>query len=108
MANSRVRRGRDSQVIVAEYFWKYWPEAASNPASLKGEDILHVPFSCEVKARRQFEPLKWAKQAAENAKPDAPTIVVMRPDGLGPEGIGDWLMFLRLAEGRELLHKAGY
>jgi hypothetical protein len=108
MVNSRVRRGRETQVLLAEYWRPYWPEAASNPASLRGRDILGVPFSCEVKARREFRPVEWAKQAAKNSVEDAPTVVVMRPDGMGREQIDNWLMFMRLVEGTELLRKAGF
>ena len=98
MASSRVSRGRRTQVLVAEFFKGagIFPEAESIAASLPGRDILNTPnFAVEVKARRDFTPIEWAKQAAKNSGEDLP-VVVMRPDGLGEENVASFLAFMTL------------
>jgi hypothetical protein len=94
-----VSRGRRTQVLVADWFKKagVFPDASSNPASLAGKDILDTPgYACEVKARREFSPKEWAKQAAKNAADGELPFVVMRPDGLGEESVAQFLAFMTL------------
>jgi hypothetical protein len=84
---------------VADWFKKagVFPDASSNPASLSGKDILDTPgYACEVKARREFNPKEWAKQAAKNAADGELPFVVMRPDGLGEESVAQFLAFMTL------------
>jgi hypothetical protein len=84
---------------VADWFKKagVFPDASSNPASLSGKDILDTPgYACEVKARREFSPKEWAKQAAKNAADGELPFVVMRPDGLGEESVAQFLAFMTL------------
>jgi hypothetical protein len=84
---------------VADWFKKagVFPDASSNPASLAGKDILDTPgYACEVKARREFNPKEWAKQAAKNAADGELPFVVMRPDGLGEESVAQFLAFMTL------------
>lgn len=106
MANSRVQRGRKTQEIAAEYLKPIFPDARSNPASLSGKDILETPgWAFEVKARRSFNPTEWSKQASKNSGRDFPA-AIMRPDGYGPEKVGQWLVFMTLEDFRELLDEA--
>jgi hypothetical protein len=94
-----VSRGRRTQVLVADWFKKagVFPDASSNPASLSGKDILDTPgYACEVKARREFSPKEWAKQATKNAADGELPFVVMRPDGLGEESVAQFLAFMTL------------
>jgi hypothetical protein len=84
---------------VADWFKKagVFPDASSNPASLSGKDILDTPgYACEVKARREFNPKEWAKQAVKNAADGELPFVVMRPDGLGEESVAQFLAFMTL------------
>jgi hypothetical protein len=75
-----------------------WVGAERNPASLPGRDITGVPgIAIEVKARRDFNPKAWAKQAAKNASGDL-AVVVMRPDGMGEETVELWPTFMLLRD----------
>jgi hypothetical protein len=83
---------------VAEFFKGagVFPEAESIAASLPGKDILNTPgYAVEVKARRDFNPVEWSKQASKNAGTDVP-VVVMRPDGMGEESVAKFLAFMTL------------
>jgi len=84
----------------------YWPLANRIAASLPGADIENTPgLAVEVKARSDFNPKAWLKQAA--SRPGLP-IVVMRPNGSGEATVLDWPAFLRWGDLLELLHEAGY
>lgn len=104
---SRKRRGADTQNAVAAWFRGHgWPHAESAGAGRPGVDVLGLPgLSVEVKARRDFSPLAWIRQARQ--QPGIP-IVVHRPDGMGPATVEDWPVTMRLADLTELLHAAGY
>lgn len=107
MATPRVTRGRASEAAVADSMAKrYWPFAKRRPASLPGSDIENVPgLAIEVKARRDFNPKAWVKQAG--AQPGL-SMVVMRPDGMGEATVTQWPAFMRWGDLLELLHAAGY
>lgn len=102
MTDSRVARGRKTQVYVAEWFGTHgWPQAVSNPASLPGKDILGMPgLAPEVKARRELRLNDWLKQASRQ---DGLPFVVHRPDGYGPSSIRLWPVTFRLEDATELL-----
>lgn len=104
MTDSRVSRGRKTQVIAAEYLKPVFPEAESRAASLGGTDLLKTDgWAYEVKGRRAFNPTEWAKQATKNASPDDFTACIMRPDGFGEAKVGQWLVFMTFEEHRALL-----
>lgn len=85
MANSRVRRGRRTQDVVAEYLKAWFPFARSTPASVPGPDIQETPGMCvEVKARRGFNPKAALEQAERNAGGQLP-VAVLRLDGQGED-----------------------
>ncbi|WP_123788269.1 hypothetical protein [Phytoactinopolyspora halophila] len=97
MATSRVRRGRKTQELLAEWFNnRGWFQARSRPASLPGMDIEGMPgWAPEVKATRDGSLTAAVRQAVKNAENDTP-FVVWRPDGYGPEKIDQWLVVLPL------------
>lgn len=104
---SRRLRGAATQNAVAEWFRGHgWPYAESTGSGRGGADITGLPgLACEVKARRDFEPVAWIRQAA---KTRGLSFVVWRPDGSGPETVGSWPVMLPLDQLTELLLAAGY
>ncbi len=106
-AASRKARGAQTQNTVAAWFTTHgWPYAESAGAGRQGADVTGIPgLACEVKARRDFSPLAWIRQAATG--PGLP-FVVHRPDGIGPASVGQWPVTLRLADFTQLLRDAGY
>jgi hypothetical protein len=108
-ANSRQRRGADTQNLVAQTLKAAgFPYAESAGAGRNGRDVLGTPgIAVEVKARRDFSPIAWTRQAAATAGGDLP-LVVMRPDGLGPAHIDEWPAILRFSDLLRLLREAGY
>lgn len=107
--SSRKARGAATQRIVAGYLIAHgWPYATTAGAGERGRDILGTPgLAVEVKARRDYSPLAWLRQARANAGADLP-LVVHRPDGMGEASIADWPVTLRLADAVRLLRAAGY
>lgn len=104
---SRRLRGAATQNAVAEWFRGHgWPYAESTGSGRGGADITGLPgLACEVKARRDFEPVAWIRQAARGR---GLAFVVWRPDGMGPETVGSWPAMLTVAELTALLITAGY
>jgi hypothetical protein len=96
MANHRKHRGYKTQSVVAEWLKQWYPYAESTGAGRQGEDITGIPFSIEVKARSDFSPLAWIKQAESN-KGDKLAFVVSRCNGQG-EDAGQYLAFMRLGD----------
>lgn len=104
MATARVARGRKSQQIAADFLKPVFPDAASIAASLKGDDILNTPgWSFEVKARRDFTPTAAIRQIKARANGENWNACIMRPDGYGPEKVGDWLVFMTFSEFRAMI-----
>jgi hypothetical protein len=97
MANHRKHRGYRTQKVVADYLKQWFPYADTAGAGRQGEDILNVPtISIEVKARADFQPLAWIKQAELNAAGKLP-MVIMRCNGQG-EDAGQYLAFVKLKD----------
>jgi hypothetical protein len=107
VSNARKARGAETQRVVAGYFAQNgWPYATDAGAGRNGSDVLGVPgLSIEVKARRDFSPMAWVRQAA--SVPGLP-IVIFRPDGMGVTTLAQWPAMLRLADLVDLLRHAGY
>lgn len=61
---SRKARGMRTQAVVTEWMRERgWPYAESAGAGRSGVDVKNTPgLAVEVKARRQFTPVEWAKQ----------------------------------------------
>ncbi len=106
---SRKQRGAQTQTIAANWFASNgWPYCTDAGAGRPGRDLLGLPgLACEVKARADFNPLAWLKQAEASADGDLP-YVVWRANGYGPANIDRWPVMLRLSDFTELLHAAGY
>ena len=106
-AASRKARGSETQTAVARWFAQHgWPYAESAGAGRQGVDVTGMPgLSVEVKARRDYSPAAWIRQARQN--PGLP-FVVHRPDGSGPATIADWPVTMPLADFTALLHAAGF
>lgn len=96
MANHRKNRGYKTQAVVAAWLKQWYPYAESTGAGRQGEDITGIPFSIEVKARSDFSPLAWIKQA-EAYKRDNIAFVVSRCNGQG-EDASQYLAFMRLGD----------
>jgi len=86
-------------VIVADYLQKHGvPDAEPTFGSEPGRDVKNVPgLAFEVKARSEFRPLEWARQAEAAADGDVP-VVVVRCNGQGEKSVDEWLAFVRLSD----------
>jgi hypothetical protein len=95
------RRGAETQQAVADYYRLIWPGATSAGAGASGQDILNVPLDIEVKARADFNPTGWIRQQRKRGAKGGH--VVLRPNGIGVESVGDWLVIRRLEDDTGLL-----
>jgi hypothetical protein len=102
MANQRKYRGYRTQAVVASWLRQWYPYAESTGAGRQGEDITGIPFSIEVKARSDFSPLAWIKQAESN-KGGKLAFVVSRCNGQG-ENAEEYLAFMRLGDLMNILN----
>jgi hypothetical protein len=103
MANHRKHRGYRTQKVIADYLKQWWEYADTAGAGRQGEDILNIPsISIEVKARADFQPLAWIKQAESNANGKLP-MVIMRCNGQG-EDAGEYLAFVKVKDIMPILH----
>jgi hypothetical protein len=105
MANHRKHRGYRTQKVIADYLKQFWAYADTAGAGRQGEDILNIPtISIEVKARADFQPLAWIKQAESNANGKLP-MVIMRCNGQG-EDAGEYLAFVKVKDIMPIIHQA--
>jgi len=104
---SAKRRGAATQSAVAGYLREHgWPYAEDAGAGRGGVDILGTPgLSWEVKARADFSPLAWLREAASRR---GVPMCVHRPKGMGPVTVGQWPVTMRLEDLVILLRQAGY
>lgn len=57
-------KGAAVQRAVASYLAEHvWPAATTQGAGVRGRDVQKVPVSIEVKARRDFSPQAWIREA---------------------------------------------
>lgn len=105
---SRKARGMRSQLVVAKWFaGNGFPWAESTGAGRSGSDITGMPgLAVEVKARRDFAPLAWLRQARTGSA--GVPFVVFRCDGQGEANVGEWGALLRLDDLTELIRGAGF
>lgn len=104
---SRKQRGYDTERLVAAA-WQAdgWPHA--EVVRGQGADLTGTPgIQVEIKARREFAPLEWMRQATGHGDGALP-VVIMRPDGAGPTTVDDWPVILPHHVLRRLLRLAGY
>jgi hypothetical protein len=99
MVTARQARGRRTNVVVAAWLREHgWQHAAPTVGSETGRDVKNVfGFSVEVKARANFDPLAWLKQAKANAGPVDRPCVVIRCNSQG-EKAEDYLVIRRLED----------
>ncbi len=105
-SQSRKYRGFSTERVVARYLSEWWPHA--NIGRGAGKDILNVPFDVEIKARTDFQPLAWLRQATKRAAAHQELpFVVCRMNGQG-EDASEYLAFMRFSDLVQLLLKSGY
>ena len=110
VSSSRVRRGLDSQVYVANYFAKNgWPYALPAGSGRQGTDVTGVPnVDIEVKARRGINVAMAMRQLKERHKEGVLPVAILRLDGQGESQIADLPAIVPLHILIELLKAAGY
>jgi hypothetical protein len=110
MATARVRRGRDSQEVVAERLRALGlVYARSRPAALAGADIENAgSLYIEVKAKEEARPGPWSRDNARKAPAGHLPFVIFRPNSYGPACFDDWPVIIRWADFLPLLHLSGY
>ena len=106
-SQSRKNRAMRTQLVIAQHLAANgWPFAESTGSGRSGSDILGVPgLAIEIKARANFDPMAWCRQAAMN--PGLP-MVMFRPNGMGETSIESWPVILRMGDAVALLRAAGY
>ena len=109
MTAHRKARGSATQVLAAEWFRnRGFPYCTDAGSGRTGRDLLNMPkLAGEVKARTDFSPLAWVRQAKANADGDLP-FVLLRCNGQGPATLPDWPVLVRLADFTDLLRRAGF
>lgn len=92
---NRQRRGRETELRVAEYLRDRlgYTDAVAAPCYGPGADISGVPWSVEVKARRRLD-IDAALRQAEHQNGRTP-LVIIRPDGAGSDP-GMWWAVTRV------------
>jgi hypothetical protein len=106
---SRKARGAQTQRAVAAYLAANgWPWATDAGAGRTGSDILNVPgLEWEVKARADYAPAAWLRQAALNRHGGVP-LVTHRVNGQGLLSVASWPTIMRLEDAVRILRLAGY
>ena len=99
MATARQRRGRRTNVVVADWLREHgWPDAEPTYGSEPGRDVQKVPgHSIEVKARYGLDLKAWLAQADSYADGDT-SCVVIRLNGQGEKSVGEFLVVRRLED----------
>jgi hypothetical protein len=107
--SARKTRAAQTQAIAAAWWRNHgFPYCTDAGAGRQGRDLLNlIGLACEVKARRDFHPLTWLRQAISIAAGDLP-FVLFRCDGQGPATVADWPVLLRLEDFTRLVRAAGY
>lgn len=107
---SRRSRGFETEELVAQWYRQNgWPDATHNTRGAPGRDIrgMHA-LAPEVKARADFDPLAWTRQAAKNAEYGEMPFVILRCNGQGEAQIAEWLVIRQLEDDTVLLLDAEY
>ena len=95
MSQSRKHRGYRTERVIESYLSQWWENASVGRGA--GKDIHNVPFDCEIKARTEFQPLAWLKQATKRAAGKELAFVVCRMNGQG-EDAAEYCAIIRLAD----------
>jgi hypothetical protein len=95
-SQARKYRGFATERVVAQYLSTVWANA--NVGRGKGKDITGVPFDCEVKARKSFNPLATIRQyQARTAVSGELGFAVLRLNGQGTNA-EDYACIIRLGD----------
>ena len=95
-SQARKYRGFATERVVAQYLSTVWANA--NVGRGKGKDITGVPFDCEVKARKGFNPLATIRQyQARTALSGELGFACLRLNGQGTNA-EDYACIIRLGE----------
>ena len=95
-SQARKYRGFATERVVAQYLSTVWANA--NVGRGKGKDITGVPFDCEVKARKGFNPLATIRQyQARTALSGELGFAVLRLNGQGTNA-EDYACIIRLGD----------
>ena len=95
-SQARKYRGFATERIVAQYLSTVWNGASVGRG--KGKDIQGVPFDCEVKARKGFNPLATIRQyQARTALSGELGFAVLRLNGQGTSA-EDYACIIRLGD----------
>jgi hypothetical protein len=95
-SQARKYRGFATEKVVAQYLSTVWSGASVGRG--KGKDIQGVPFDCEVKARKGFNPLATIRQyQARTAISGELGFAVLRLNGQGTNA-EDYACIIRLGE----------
>jgi hypothetical protein len=101
MTRHRKDRGMRTERVTALYLSQWWRSACVGRGA--GKDILNVPFDVEIKARTDFQPLAWLRQATKRAAAHQELpFVVCRMNGQG-EDASEYLAFMRFGDLVQLL-----
>lgn len=88
---ARRDRGLRTEKVGASFWRRTFPEASHKGGSSPGADLLNTPgFAVEIKARRDFAPLVWLKQAIKYSGVGQVPFVMWRPDGYGEQQVERW------------------
>jgi hypothetical protein len=92
----RKHRGFRTERVVAQYLSTVWSGATVGRGN--GKDIVNVPFDCEVKARKGFNPLEVIRQyKARTALSGELGFAVLRLNNQG-ENAEDYACIIRLGD----------
>lgn len=110
MTPYRRRRGAETQRIVAHAWRQHgWPHAEPVGAGAPGRDLTGTPgVAVEIKARRDFDPAEWLRQAGRHRRYRDVAVVVLRLDGSGAADVARWPVIVDQATLWRLLNEAGY
>jgi hypothetical protein len=95
-SQSRRRRGRATEHVVAEYLSQFWKEARVVNSGASGSDVVGLPFDVEVKARAGFNPKSYLDQLKKRSNGGL-GFAVLRLNGQG-ENAEDYAVVMRLAD----------
>jgi hypothetical protein len=107
--STRKSRGAETQRVAAEWYRANgFPYCTDAGAGRSGRDLLNmIGLAPEVKARTDFSPLQWARQAARTAAGDVP-FVLLRCNGQGPSTVAEWPVIVPNLHWTQMIRAAGF